>query len=70
VPSSKGARKAAAVRLGLDPVEYLNRLADGYAWCSDHHDWHPREMMARDTTRKHGRGGHCIKAGRRRRIFR
>jgi len=70
VPSRLGARKAAAIRMGIDPLLYLNMLADGNRWCSDCKDWHPREMMVRDGYRNGGRGGHCRNVREKRREMR
>lgn len=42
--SQRGLRIAAG-RIGCTPDDYLERVANGEAWCSRHHEWHARKAF-------------------------
>lgn len=52
--------KTAAKRIGVDPREYIARIAIGEKWCTSCKQWHSRFIFPKDSTRGDGLSASCL----------
>jgi hypothetical protein len=64
--SARGALLAAAIRLGIEPVEYAHRTVTGEKWCTGCKAWHDIDVFGPDPGRPDGRAALCPAARRQR----
>ena len=54
--------KAAATRLRVTLLEYIEHRMNGRKWCPSHHEWEPEERFGHEPSRPDHLGSQCLLA--------